>query len=164
MAKLALQVHGKVSRREWLRFLRKMAVTNDEHWVWQACRGYNGYGQFGWRSATYRAHRFAYMALRGDIPVGRELDHLCSIRSCVNPGCLEIVTRKMNQQRSNSISGANSRKTHCQAGHSYAENGYRASRRLTNGRLKQWRGCRRCRAQHNADYQAKHPTRIHSKD
>lgn len=68
------------------------------------------------------AHRLLYMAHVGEIPKGLELDHLCRVRSCVNPKHLEAVTHKENMRRS--IVGALTKArqdglTHCKNGHAF---------------------------------------------
>lgn len=45
------------------------------------------------------AHRLAYEKVRGPIPEGMELDHLCRNRSCCNVEHLEPVTHRVNAQR-----------------------------------------------------------------
>jgi hypothetical protein len=35
----------------------------------------------------------------GPIPPNREIDHLCRVRSCVNPAHLEVVTNRENCRR-----------------------------------------------------------------
>jgi hypothetical protein len=89
------------------------------NWVGAGARSERGYGRFqpvlGCRKLV-QAHRFAYETLRGLIPAGLELDHLCRNRFCVNPDHLEPVTPQTNQHRSNSVSGTNARKTVCSRG------------------------------------------------
>jgi hypothetical protein len=46
-----------------------------------------------------RAHRAVYQHLRGSIPEGADLDHLCRVRCCVNPCHLEPVTTAVNCRR-----------------------------------------------------------------
>lgn len=48
-----------------------------------------------------RAHRFAYELVKGPIPEGLTLDHLCNVPLCVNPDHLEPVTLSENIRRAN---------------------------------------------------------------
>jgi len=50
----------------------------------------------GWITKGTIAHKFAYQAIIGPIPPGRELDHLCDNKLCVNPSHLEPVTHQEN--------------------------------------------------------------------
>ena len=52
--------------------------------------------------------------LRGPIPVGAELDHLCGMRDCVNPDHLELVTHRENVLRGRGPTAANARKRRCE--------------------------------------------------
>lgn len=58
-----------------------------------------GYGRFGAGGRIYAAHRVAYTLVRGPIPEGKFLDHLCRNRACCNPAHLEPVTNRVNTQR-----------------------------------------------------------------
>lgn len=64
-------------------------------WIWQLAMGHDDYGR--WRGTT--AHRAVYEALRGPIPSGLQVDHLCRVHRCVNPDHLEPVTCKENLRR-----------------------------------------------------------------
>lgn len=86
-------------------------------WEWTASLLTGGYGQYRSRCA----HRVAWELLVGPIPPGMELDHLCRNRRCVNPDHLEPVTHLVNVQRG-ARNGHERAKTHCPAGHPYAEN------------------------------------------
>lgn len=57
-------------------------------------------------------HRLAYRALVGPIPDGLEIDHLCCVRSCVNPAHLEAVPHHLNMERAQGPL-----KTECKWGH-----------------------------------------------
>lgn len=116
--------------------------------VWTGGKSGNGYGQLTKLGRTWMAHRLAYELLRGTVPRGLDLDHLCRNRACVRPDHLEPVTRSENIKR-----GAGPRlsaerqlsKTHCPQGHPYDdENTYR----FPDGR----RGCRKCGAESSRLY------------
>lgn len=63
-------------------------------WEWLASRT-KRYGMYQGR----QAHRVAYEFLKGPVPKGLELDHLCRNRYCVNPDHLEAVPHQVNVQR-----------------------------------------------------------------
>lgn len=95
-------------------------------WPWLANVTHDGYGLFALgrdsegRGHNIRPHRFAYQQVRGPIPDGLELDHLCKNTLCCNPAHLEPVTGAENKRRGDSFSGVNARKTHCLRGHPLA--------------------------------------------
>jgi hypothetical protein len=87
------------------RFMDKvMPEPNSGCWLWMGSVKPLGYGSFnlGRRPSrrTLQAHRFSYMADKGAIPAGLQLDHKCRIRCCVNPDHLEPVTAGENVARS----------------------------------------------------------------
>lgn len=120
------------------RFWRKVRVDEASGcWLWRAAITHKGYGQFYWQHRMRSAHRVAYEALVGPVPVGLELDHTCSTRNCANPKHLEPVTHLVNVQRGrlSAVMAAKYRnRTHCRRGHE-----------LTRENTKLWRGQKRCR-------------------
>ena len=88
-------------------------------WLWTRCLVY-GYGSVYWDGKLRKAHRVVYEILKEPIPYGLHIDHLCRVRSCVNPNHLEPVTNRENIQRGNS-GLFNRRKTHCSRGHAFTE-------------------------------------------
>lgn len=75
--------------------------TVDERgcWIWSGAVHKTGYGQIKWNGKSTVAHRVVYTLTKGEIPKGLVIDHLCSVKLCVNPDHLEAVTSKTNTQR-----------------------------------------------------------------
>ena len=72
-----------------------------------------------------RAHRCSYEFLKGEIPNGLVIDHLCRVRNCINPDHLEPVTPLENMMRGNNQTVTNKTKTVCKNGHEFTpENTY----------------------------------------
>ncbi|MER6488749.1 HNH endonuclease signature motif containing protein [Streptomyces virginiae] len=110
--------------------------------LWAGVVSYAGYGQISVQTRTRAPHRLTYVAFKGEIPQGLEIDHLCGVRHCVNPFHLEAVTHGENLRRSKRRRVADG--GNCRKGHEYtAENLYRRP----DGR----RVCRACKAEASRD-------------
>lgn len=124
----------------------RVLVMPDGCWEWQGIKNAYGYGVITTGSTSYgtvrrfMAHRLAWEFLRGPIPDGLQMDHLCRNRGCVNPDHLEPVTQHENLLRGNTIPARNAAKTHCAKGHAYDEANTRRDKK-TGARI-----CRACRA------------------
>ena len=113
----------KESREE--RFWEKVElIPFHSCWEWVAAKTKLGYGKFSKTKGGWDfAHRYSYELIKGKIPHGKMLDHLCRNPSCVNPNHLEPVTGYINQLRSPiSLVYKNSLKTNCPKGHPYSGN------------------------------------------
>lgn len=101
------------------RILDKIAFEpNTGCWLWIGALTSEGYANAHIESRTVKVHRYLYERLVGKIPPGLVPDHLCRVRSCVNPRDLEPVTRAENARRGET--GAHHRrKTRCPHGHPY---------------------------------------------
>lgn len=73
--------------------------------------------------------------LKGAIPEGFDVDHLCKNRLCVNPDHLEAKTHFDNCPRG--AEHYHARRTHCKNGHEFTE----ANTRI---RGTYWRTCKAC--------------------
>jgi hypothetical protein len=90
------QVAQTAEERFWAKVDR---LGPEECWMWLASTNSKGYGKFGQGGKTRPAHRVAYELVKGPIPEGMVLDHLCQRRRCVNPSHLEPVTSHVNTER-----------------------------------------------------------------
>lgn len=113
-------------------------------WLWlnKPQAGGYGYTGAGWRKnkgQTCLAHRAVYILIKGPIPDGMVLDHLCRNKICVNPDHLEPVTRKENTYRCEYAPATiNLQKTHCINGHELSGANLRISKQTSE------RVCRAC--------------------
>ena len=136
----------------------RVVHVEDGCWEWLGSRTPTGYGTFKWQGRTSPAHRWMWRVLRGEIPSGLELDHLCRNRGCVNPEHLEPVTHDENVRRSlpfvsRGQSHHNGGKTHCPNGHPLSGDN------LYLDRKGKQRMCRACRAQRMAEYRERQRNR-----
>lgn len=97
---------------------------NSGCWLWDGSlrmpAGYATIESGGKGSRKILAHRVGYELTYGTVPPGLQLDHLCRVRSCVNPRHLEPVTSRENTMRSPICPAAvNARKTSCINGHPF---------------------------------------------
>lgn len=119
-----------------------------ECWTWGASLNDGGYGQIYVHEVRrpVRAHRVAWELLRGKIPTGLVVDHLCRNRPCVNPWHMELVTNEVNIARGDFHKVYPALKTHCPSQHPYTGDNVRITK---SG----YRVCRTCeRAQSLAGY------------
>lgn len=70
-------------------------------WIWQLGTDKDGYANSGAKGKTSRVHRMMYERVFGPIPKDKQIDHLCRVRSCINPAHLEAVTGAENVRRGN---------------------------------------------------------------
>ena len=111
--------------RLWARVDKTQVGTGCWHWM-GVTNGW-GYGVISNGARRAMVHRVSFELLRGVVPIGLHLDHLCRDRSCVNPAHLEPVTPKENTLRGLSPSAIRSHLHHCGRGHEYtSENTYRS--------------------------------------
>lgn len=107
--------HKPIEQRFWEKVER-----TDSCWLWHGAYEEGRYGRF-WDGARFAlAHRWAYEFLRGPIPAGYVIDHLCRVTRCVNPDHLEPVTPRENIMRSPTAPTAvRARQDRCIHGHPF---------------------------------------------
>ena len=123
--------------------------TDNGCWLWTGEK-LKGYGRFRFwvaakKSKRVYAHRFAWEQVRGSIPDGMQIDHLCRVRSCVNPDHLEVVTPRENNLRGMSPSAITYRTGVCKRGHVLTDdnihtysNGYRTCLSCLRASQRHW--------------------------
>jgi hypothetical protein len=120
-------------------FWARVAVDmydSDACWPWKGPKNRGGYGLIKIDGVSYRVHRIAYANVRGPIPDGLTLDHLCRTRDCCNPAHLDPVTSRENTLRGNGITATQAQQTHCKRGHELVGANLRV--------VKKGRQCRQC--------------------
>lgn len=122
--------------------------AGDGCWRWKAASNHLGYGQIrsaqasGVRASIRMAHRVVYEMIRGPIPDGLELDHLCRNTSCVRPSHLEPVTHQENISRGDTrTNNALAARDVCKSGHPFDEK----NTHMAIGPSGPYRSCRSCK-------------------
>ncbi len=95
-------------------------LGSDVCWDWPGRLNEKGYGAIGGKTTglSSLAHKRAWQILRGPVPGGMQLDHLCLNKRCCNPAHMEVVTPTVNMRRSLPYRTSQyAPKSHCRRGH-----------------------------------------------
>lgn len=136
------------------RLMARREVTPTGCWLYLGALDSSGYGNVGYQGKLHKVHRLAYELLVGPIEPGLVADHrchnedetcsggtTCTHRRCWNPDHLLLVSPAVNN-RSGRQGKYQTERTHCPAGHAYAEHGVRYP--SSHGR--ECRECKRLRS------------------
>lgn len=145
---------AKAVMTQW--WAERIVVDEGGCWVWQRALNQDGYGVTRSGGRMMKAHRVCHEEFVGAIPAGMELDHLCRVRSCVNPAHLEPVTHAENVSRGDNV---NREKTECPHGHPYDE-----ANTYTEPRGRGWRRCRACKRIRRSEYNARPDVKVRHAD
>src|ERR1051326_1022606 len=78
--------------------LGRLIRQPDGCWTWPGAIG-GGYGQVRIDGQQRVVHLFVWECMRGPVPEGKQIDHLCFNKLCANPDHLEPVTGSENTRR-----------------------------------------------------------------
>lgn len=112
-------------------------------WLWTLGLDAQGYGTCRFNGRTWRAHRLAFILAGGSLKTDRnQLDHVCRVRSCVNPQHLRPVTCRENlmEPRTSTQARINFQKTSCKHGHALTKENVRI--------VPRGRDCKECHRLH----------------
>lgn len=123
-------------------------------WLWLGGTS-NSYGAIKFQGRSTLAHRVAWLLVRGAVPDGLELDHLCRNKRCCNPDHLEPVSHAENSRRWAAVAHHQHAKTHCPHGHPYSGRNLVIQQHPDGGPRRLCRACRNAgrraaRARHRA--------------
>lgn len=81
------------------RIVARVEIAPGDCWEWRGSRNSRGYGLISIDGKVQLTHRVMVAAVRGPIPDGLQVDHLCRVKACCNPGHLDVVTPRVNVNR-----------------------------------------------------------------
>lgn len=150
---------GSVHRPDWMTpvewICHHIDIDDNGCWIWKRSKAGGRYGQISVDGTMRPTHRVTYEAIKGPIPDGLVIDHLCRVHLCCNPEHLRAVTQKVNSTENVADTigwKLNLAKTHCPRGHPYEGHNLVVKRGH--------RHCRECELAQSRDYYRRHADEI----
>ena len=81
--------------------MMKRVTVDRTCWIFTGCVNSRGYGCVGSgrKGKSILVHRLVVLHRDGHLDNEMTVDHLCGVKTCVNPDHLEVVTREENSRR-----------------------------------------------------------------
>jgi HNH endonuclease len=134
--------------RSWEQVLERIMakiemVTESGCWIWTGANkgSKEPYGRVYFCGRQFSVHKLVYELLKGPVPKGLVLDHLCRVEPCANPDHQEPVTDKVNIYRGHAPGILRMNSLICINGHEWNEDNTRRYE-YDNGRISRF--CRSC--------------------
>lgn len=87
----------EATRFEAVRRLLLRSRWEGECLLWDRYVHANGYGRLRFLKRDWYAHRLMYVAVHGEVPEGKTVDHSCHTLACINPDHLRAATPQEQQ-------------------------------------------------------------------
>lgn len=100
-----------------INFYSDISYNGTRCWEWKDRPDSHGYGQIRIGNKMRLVYQITYRLVKGPLPEGEEIDHLCRNTLCVNPDHLQSVTHRENVLRGISPHAKNAKKIFCKNGH-----------------------------------------------
>ena len=117
---------------------RSIPEPNTGCWLWLGALTPDGYASI-MLLPFVRGHALACFLSHGEAPEGSEVDHVCRVRSCVNPKHVRYATHADNNRYALHV---NLLKTHCLRGHPLTGENLRLTKKPTRAGFA--RVCKTC--------------------
>lgn len=139
------------------RRLLEIVIEKNDNGCWIVgppyTKGYRGFAISGigptGRLGTF-AHRASYMAFKGRIPEGLQVDHKCRNTHCINPDHLRPLTQRDNVLAGVGVASENAKKKFCKRGHPLSGDNLRIVKTKNSSGFA--RNCKACAKMHDERY------------